>query len=47
MGTDIVACFDSAELQHAPRSHVTDKFSLELRKEFGARIVGGEKLEDA
>lgn len=47
MGTDIVACFDSAELQHVPRSQLSDKFTLEIRETFGARMVGGEKLESA
>jgi hypothetical protein len=42
MGTDIVACLTSAEMEHAPRSLVTDKFTMEIRKEFNARFVGGK-----
>lgn len=46
MGTDIVACLTSAELEHAPRSLVTDKFTMEIRKEFNARFVGGKTAGD-
>jgi hypothetical protein len=45
MGTDIIACYTSAELQYAMRSLVDDKFVGEIKKEFGARLTGGEMLE--
>ena len=44
MGTDIVSCFTSAELEVAIREIVADKFTADIRKEFpGSRLVGSRK----
>lgn len=46
MGTDIVACFTSAELEVAVRNLVADEFTAHLKAEFpGSRIVGSKAIE--